>query len=521
MRIGLAGIMHESNTFIREPTTLDDFRRDLLLTGPAVREHLGETHHEVAGILDTLDQGRAEVVPLLFARAVPSGTISAEAFQGLLDLLERELAGAGALDGLVVSPHGANVSASHPDMDGHWLAWLRGRVGPGVPIVSTLDPHANLSPRMVGAVDALTAYRTNPHLDQKARGAEAATLLLRALRREIRPVVRAAFPPLAINIERQAPAEPHARPLYDLAEAIRRRPGVLSASICLGFPYADVEEMGSSVAVVTDGDPGLAERLAGELAGRLWADRRAFVGEFVTAEQAVADALGGPGPVCLLDMGDNVGAGSPGDGTLIARVFSEAAPSGGPDRLRAFVSLWDPAAVARARQAGPGARLRLSMGGWSDPVYGPPLSAEVTVQRFHDGRFEETEVRHYGMTHWDMGLTAIVETDRGLTVQVTSNRVYPTSLVQLTTCGIDPAAYRILVAKGVHAPVAAYAPVSRRLVRVNTRASPAPTCGSSPSNTAAARCSPSTKPDRRAAGRSRARPAPGRDREGPLRAGGA
>jgi microcystin degradation protein MlrC len=102
-----------------------------------------------------------------------------------------------------------------------------------------------------------------------------------------------------------------------------------------------------------------------------------------------------------------------------------------------------------------------------------PLEAEVTVRSLHEGKFIETEVRHYGMTHFDMGQTALVETDHGLLVQLTSRRVYPTSLLQLTSCGIDPQSFQILVAKGVHAPVAAYAPVSRRLIRVNT---PGVTC---------------------------------------------
>jgi microcystin degradation protein MlrC len=98
---------------------------------------------------------------------------------------------------------------------------------------------------------------------------------------------------------------------------------------------------------------------------------------------------------------------------------------------------------------------------------------QATVRSFHEGKFIETEVRHYGMTHFDMGLTALVETDRGLLVQLTSRRVYPTSLRQLTSCGIEPRSFQILVAKGVHAPVAAYAPVCQRLIRVNT---PGVTC---------------------------------------------
>lgn len=140
---------------------------------------------------------------------------------------------------------------------------------------------------------------------------------------------------------------------------------------------------------------------------------------------------------------------------------------------RAFICLHDPETVQRAAAARVGARVALSMGGRSHPLYAPPLEAEVTVSSFHEGKFTETEVRHYGMTHFDMELTALVETDRGLLVQLTTRRVYPTSLRQLTSCGIEPQSFQILVAKGVHAPVAAYAPVCLRLIRVNT---PGVTC---------------------------------------------
>ncbi len=473
MRVGIIGIMHESNTFIAAPTTLDDFRRDLLLVGGEIRDRLGGTHHEVAGFLQTLDAEGAEAVPIFFARSLPSGTISAETLDTMIEMMTRELDRVGPLDGLLVCPHGANVSERHPDMDGYWLSLLRRRLGPGMPIVCTLDPHTNLSAQMVDSVNATIAYRTNPHLDQRQRGHEAALLLLRTLRGEVRPTQRAAFPAVAINIERQAPAQPPCRALYDLAEAMRQQPGVLSASIFLGFPYSDVAEMGSAVLVVTDHGPALAQRLADELAAHLVAHRHEFVGQFIPAEQAVADALAGDGPVCLLDMGDNVGGGSPGDGALIARVFEQQAAAPGARPRRAFICLFDPESVQRAASAGTGQRVALRMGGKSHPLYGPPLEAEVTVRSMHEGKFVETEVRHYGMTHFDMGLTALVETDRGLLVQLTSRRVYPTSLHQLTSCGIDPQAFQILVAKGVHAPVAAYAPVCRRLLRVNT---PGVTC---------------------------------------------
>ena len=121
-----------------------------------------------------------------------------------------------------------------------------------------------------------------------------------------------------------------------------------------------------------------------------------------------------------------------------------------------------------AESAGAGTLVRLSVGGKSDERHGPPLEATFTVRSLHDGRFEDTQVRHGGIRSYDQGRTAIVRTDQGLTIMLTTRRMVPFSLCQLTSCGLDPAAFHVLVAKGVIAPVAAYAPVCRHLLRVNT-----------------------------------------------------
>src|SRR5262249_31912304 len=159
------------------------------------------SHHEVGGFFAGLAAEGIEAVPMFAARAIPSGTITGEAFRQLQEMLHGQLELAGPLDGLLVAPHGAAVCQDHPDMDGRWLTEVRRRFGPQFPIIGTLDPHGNLSQAMVGATNALIAYRTNPHLDQRERGIEAATLMARTLRGEVRPTQAAAFPPLIINIE--------------------------------------------------------------------------------------------------------------------------------------------------------------------------------------------------------------------------------------------------------------------------------------------------------------------------------
>lgn len=463
-RVGILALIQESNTFLSGTTTFEHFRQDLLLTGEEVRQHFATAHHEVRGFFDGLAQAGIEAVPIFAARALPFGTIEADAFERLVQQMIEELESAGRLDGLLVAPHGATVAASHPDADGYWLSLVRQKVGPQIPIIGTLDPHCNLSPQMVAATDALMAYRTNPHIDQEQRGVEAAELMARTLRGEVTPVQAACFPPMVINIERQCTSEPPLTEVVADFEAVRGQSGVLSASLMLGFPYADVPEMGASSLVVTNGNPALAQSLASRLAESMWRRRSGLAGSFISVEDAVTQAQSLPTPICMLDMGDNVGGGSPGNGTWLAHELhrQKVGPS--------FLCLYDPTAVMQADAVGVGAKVRLAVGGKTDDFHGAPFQAAFLVKFVGDGRFSETQVRHGGFTGFDQGHTAIVETDDGLlTIMLTTRRTPPFSLRQLTAFGLDPKSFRVLVAKGVNAPLAAYQPVCPTILRVNTR----------------------------------------------------
>jgi microcystin degradation protein MlrC len=463
-RIGIIALIQESNTFLPGKTTFEQFRQDLILVGDEVRQHFASAHHEVRGFFDGLQRAGLEAVPIFAARALPFGAIEPEAFERLVKMMLSELGYAGRLDGLLVAPHGATVAESHPDADGYWLSQVRQVVGPQTPIIGTLDPHGNLSAETVAATDALIAYRTNPHVDQEQRGVEAAELMVRTLRGDVTPVQAASYPPMAINIERQCTTEPPLSNAVRAMDVVRGRPGVLSASLMLGFPYADVAEMGSSALVVTNGDHALAQRLADDLGETLWSLREGLAGEFISVEDAVSRAKALPGPVCMLDMGDNVGGGSPGNGTWLAHELYRQGV--GPS----FICLYDPTAVVQAEAVGVGARVRLAVGGKTDEFHGSPFQSAFEVKFVGDGRFEETEVRHGGFTGFDQGQTAIVQTDGGLlTVMLTTRRTPPFSLRQLTAFGVDPKSFRVIVAKGVNAPLAAYQPVCPSILRVNTR----------------------------------------------------
>jgi len=448
LRIGILSIQHESNTFVQTPTTLADFRHDVLASGEEVRQVFQHSTHELGGFFVGLAEAGLEAVPLFAARAVPGGLVTEETLDQLVRAMLEQLDAVGPLDGLLVAPHGAAVCESARDMDGYWLELLRQKIGKSLPMVCTLDAHANVSQRMIDSCDATIVYRTNPHLDQHDRGLEAAKLIARMVEGSIRPTQAACLTPVVMNIERQHTETEPCRSLYLEADQMLRRKGVLSNSVVLGFPYADVNEMGTSFVVVTDNNLALATELANQLGDTFLARREQFVAELVGIEQSLDQAVQLAGPVCLLDMGDNIGGGSSGDGTSILHaVIRRQGPT-------CFACLFDPKAAEQALAAGVGGRVTaLTMGGKLDNRLGPPLVADVRVVSIHDGKFTEDEVRHGGKTDYDMGPTAVVKTDFGLTLMLNSHRTPPFSLKQLTSCGIDPSTFQLIVAKGVQAPL--------------------------------------------------------------------
>ena len=469
-RIGILALLHESNTFLDEPTTSDHFRSNLLTEGAGVLEAFRGTQHEVGGFLNVIDgTPDFEAVGIFAARAMPFGAITKECWAeltgNLIHRLQREL----PLDGLLVAPHGATVAASAADADGDWLQQVRQIAGAGMPIVGTLDLHANVSQQMVKNCNALFGYRTNPHLDQFARGQDAARCLLNSIRTGVMPAMELVQVPLCVNIERQATEEPHGRKLWAEADRLQSRPGMIGVSCLYGFPYSDVEEMGASVIAVADGNREMARQAAADMAAFWWANRAEFDGQMISVEDGIRQALtirvdSPDRPVGLLEMGDNVGGGSPGDGTWIAHGWK--ALGFGP----CLTVLADPDLVRLAEKTGIGGIFTAEAGGKVDPErHGPPYPDTWTVERITDGHFSESEARHGGYSVFYQGRTAVLRGETGLTVIATTLRMAPLSLQQVLSQDVDPLSFAAVILKGVHAPVAAYAPVCSHLIRINTR----------------------------------------------------
>ena len=462
MRIAVGGFMHESNTFAPLPTDRARFVQGSLSHGGDLLSVWGEAHHEMGGFIAGATRFGYDLAPTVMAWATPAGPVE----DAVLDEVVTEIAEGcrrSSAEGLLLALHGAMVTRSHPDADGEVLRRLRELLGDSLPIVATLDFHANVSPAMAEHADALVGYQTYPHVDQREIGLIAADLIVRTVRREIRPQTAIATPPMILNLLGQETDREPLRSLMTRAREAERRSGILSVSLMAGFPYADVLKMGPSAIAVADGDRAAAQGVADELAARMWEVRRELFVPCPGPEEAVRLAIASEdGPVVLVDLGDNVGGGSAGDGTvLLAELLRQRAS-------RAVVVLHDPAAVEIARQVGPGGTFEGAVGGRVDRLHGDPIFVKGVVESLHDGTWVEDQARHGGRRFNDQGPTAVVTLDGPITVVLNSLRTPPFSLGQITSLGIDPARQMILVVKAAVAYKAAYAPIAARVIEVDT-----------------------------------------------------
>jgi microcystin degradation protein MlrC len=462
MRVAIAAFMHESNTFASTPTELRHFEEASLHYGIHLLPEWGDAHHEIGGFIQGCRNHDLEIVPILAAWATPGGAVTTETYEKMLADLLTGLEKAAPFDGLLLALHGAMVCDDFPSADGETMERVRKLLGPDLPIVLSLDMHANISERMVTLPDATVVYRTYPHLDQRERGLEAASLMSRILRKEVRPVQALRKVPLLIHIVQQYTGSGPTKSIMDRVREIADRPGILSASFAPGYIYADVPDMGAAAIVVADGDHRRAEEAATELAEYAFSLREELTAQLPSPEEAVREASQIPGLVSLMDCGDNIGGGGPGDSTIL---FAEILRQG----LRnACVVLYDPEAVAACMASGEGTEISLEVGGKTDDRHGHPVPITGMIQGIYNGRFVELEPRHGGTRYFDQGMTAVIETDGGHTVMLNSLRIMPCSLRQLTSFGIKPEEMKVIVVKGATAPRAAYEPVSKKVIPVDT-----------------------------------------------------
>jgi microcystin degradation protein MlrC len=325
-RIAILGLHLESNAFA-PPSGEAQFRSLCYVQGEAItreaRKDPSALPAEVPAFYAEMDRlGPWTAAPILVTAAEPGGPADDRFFQQTLAAMREGLAAAGSLDAVYISNHGGMVSTGGPDPDGELYEMVRKQVGAQVPVVATVDLHANISERMVANVDALVSYRTNPHMDQRDRAVDAARLLRKFLQgtSSCRAFVRLPLTPASVTLlTREGP----------YADAIaygqtKLGGGVLDVSVVGGFVFSDTPKNG--VAVVVNGEAGADVRgTALDIAGRIWSERGRFVKRLTSMEEAIASRQGG---FIWSDAGDNPGGGGTGQTTGLLKKLCEANAQG-------------------------------------------------------------------------------------------------------------------------------------------------------------------------------------------------
>lgn len=460
MAIAIASILQESNTFSPVMTRYEDFAP--VFGGAALDRHSGKLT-EMGGFIAALAKARREIRPVCAAWAITANRMIRADFERLASDFASSLAAAGNVEGLLLAMHGAQTAEGEDDVEGYLLARARQILGDAVPIVVTLDLHANVTRAMIERSTAIVGYHTYPHIDMFETGQKAARLLLRILAGKVKPVMRWRKLPLIVNAENQQTAHGPARKLFARAQAFERSGHAEAVSIFPVQPWMDIREMGSAVVSVTGGDERAADRQAAAIAQKFWDTRRDFEAALTPVEEAIRLALAEKsGPVVLAESSDSTGSGSPGDSTGVLKHLVKA-PLTGP----AAIFLVDPEAAATLAAAGPGAEVSLAIGGKFDRRHSKPVRVAGRVRLVSDGRWTARARGYNTGIETCMGTTVVFEA--GLTQILIASRSAMTVDPELfRSHGIDPAHCRIVVVKSPNGFRAAYEPIARRIFVVDT-----------------------------------------------------
>jgi microcystin degradation protein MlrC len=466
MRFASGGISHETNTFATHPTTLEDFIRDSggdpdFPPQSIVARFAGSaTIH--GGYLDAAASRGVEMVPLLLAAATPGGTVQAAAYRHLKTILLERLQAAMPVDGVLLDLHGAMVTETHEDAESDLIAAVRDLVGAATPIVATLDLHANITPRMADLADVLIGFDTYPHVDMGERGAEALHIIADIAAGKVKPTMAYRQLPLLTMPPLQCTLRQPMQSLLERLHALEREPGVLTATLSMGFPFADIHDAGVSVLVTTDGDPDLAESKAQAFADEVWRRRTEFNVELTPVRDVLRYVREkARGLVVLADGSDNPGGGAPCDGTVILQTLLD---EGAEDAVVGI--LYDPETVAQAHRAGVGTTIDAVIGGKTDRLHGDPVHTRAYVRVLSDGEFVYRGPMGRGLKG-HLGRTAVLVIG-GVEVVVAERRQQLRDAEMLRCVGIDPRHRRLLAVKSAVHFRADIGPLAERIFDADT-----------------------------------------------------
>lgn len=444
-RVALAGFLHETNTFAPTMARMEDFVQGggymPMARGDALMMQGRGINLGIGGAVEFGESAGWEMVPILWAGAIPSAHVCKTAYQSITDEIISGLEAAGPLDGVFLDLHGAMVAEHEDDGEGAFLTRVRAAVGQDVPIAAALDLHGNITEAMVAAADVLVGFRTYPHVDMAETGTRAAAQLDTMMARG-EPFAKAFRRlPFLVPIAWQSTRAEPGRGLYKLTAELEGG-AVASTSFFFGFPAADFPGCGPTV--VCYGETQTAADAAADAIERaVLGAEPALAGESFEPDAGVLEAMRiaktARKPVVIADTQDNPGAGGDSNTTGMLRALVRQGASG------ALGNMVDPKAAAAAHAAGQGAEIEIALGGQSGIPGDAPFEARFSVETLSDGKFIASGP-FYGGAPLDLGPSACLKIG-DVRIVVTTHKAQMADREMYRFVGIEPEAEKILVNK--------------------------------------------------------------------------
>jgi microcystin degradation protein MlrC len=463
MRIAIGGFQHETNTFAPSKATWDDFVTGggwpAMVSGPGIFSAVADSNIPISGFIAAAQARKHVLIPTTWCAASPSAHVTEDAYERIAGMIVSGIRDALPVDAVYLDLHGAMVAEHLDDGEGELLRRVRALVGSDIPVVASLDLHANITAHMVGHADALVAYRTYPHVDMAETGARAFALLQRCFDGSPRPRVAMRRIPFLIPISWQSTHLEPGRGLYASLDGMESDT-VPSISFATGFPAADFPECGP-VVLAYGLTQAAADAAADMLASTAMAAEGRFAGKLYTADEAVLHAMElattAARPVVIADTQDNPGAGGNSDTTGILRALIRN------NAKRAAIGLIvDKAAALAAHAAGAGSKIHIKLGGHSGIPDDNPLEAEFTVESVSNGRFDATGPFYRGF-HMDLGPSACLRIN-DIRIVVACVKAQMADQAMFRYVGIEPTEQAILVVKSSAHFRADFTPIAEEIL---------------------------------------------------------
>ncbi|MBQ3920903.1 MAG: M81 family metallopeptidase [Firmicutes bacterium] len=449
MKILIAQFGNETNSFSPGRTTWETLAPAGWIKAEDVIPTFRNTATYVGGALKAIEEEGEEALPIdLSTRGGNFGagpTMAAECANYAMDhICAQAKEHLGEFDGVFFAVHGAGIAENTPDLEAWSFKRLREVTG-DIPMMSSLDAHANVSADMVALSDGLFGIKTIPHMDCAEAGYAAAKNLIRKLRGKSDPkMALRKFPRLiapAVGCTFDTPG----REILEYTQKYREEHGLLDVTFYYGFAESDTPCSSCSILAVADGR--VPDKEADELAERIWEMSRDFKCESLSPAEALdrAESLVRGGYVVINEASDNPGGGCPGDGTHLLREMIKRDGKGyimGP--------LCDPEAVAYIfEHHKPGDRISIAVGGKTDPVNGEPVELkDALVLNLSNGEFVSASPINRGV-RMSYGKTARLR-QGNVELILVSDRFQTYDDRSFIAAGCDMSTYRIVGLKSMN-----------------------------------------------------------------------